>query len=96
MMKALSELPNVRCRTPEGAFYAFPDFSKTLGMKWNDKIVQTDEDLAFFLLDRAHVAVVPGGAFGAPGYLRLSYATSEARIVEGVARIKKAIDEASR
>ena len=94
MIKALAQVPGVRCRMPEGAFYAFPDCRGLLGVPWGDKRVETDEDLAFFLLERAHVAVVPGGAFAAAGYLRLSYATSEERIVEGVARIKKAIDDA--
>jgi aspartate aminotransferase len=94
MVAALRGLPGVKCRMPEGAFYAFPDCSALTGLKWNDKRVTNDEDLAFFLLDKAHVAVVPGTPFGAPGYLRLSYATKEERILEGVARIKKAVEEA--
>jgi aspartate aminotransferase len=94
MVAALNGIPGVKCRVPEGAFYAFPDCRGLYGARWNDKRVENDEDLAFFLLDKAHVAVVPGTPFGAPGYLRLSYATKEERILEGVARIKKAIDEA--
>jgi aspartate aminotransferase len=96
MVAALNDVPGIKCRMPEGAFYAFADCRGLMGTPWGDKTVQNDEDLAFFLLERAGVAVVPGGAFGAPGYLRLSYATSEERIKEGVARIKKAIEEAKR
>ncbi len=94
MVRALNEVPGIKCRMPEGAFYAFADCRGLIGTKWGDKRVENDEDLAFFLLERAAVATVPGGAFGAPGYLRLSYATSEERIKEGVSRIKKAIEEA--
>jgi aspartate aminotransferase len=84
---------------PEGAFYAFADcsalYTATSGIQYKGKPIVTDEDVAFFLLDEAHVAAVPGGAFGAPGYVRFSYATSEERIKNGIASIKRAI-EASR
>ena len=64
------------------------------GLEWGGKTLETDEDVAFWLLDRAHVAVVPGGGFGAPGYIRFSYATSEERIAAGIAAIRKIVEEA--
>ena len=56
----------------------------------------SDEDIAFWLLERAHVAAVPGAAFGAPGYMRFSYAASEERIAAGVAAIRRAADASRR
>lgn len=94
MLDALRSLPGVTCRTPEGAFYAFPDMRALYGVRWGDRVVENDEDLAFFLLENAHVAVVPGSAFGAPGYLRMSYATTEAQIRAGVERIRDAVAKA--
>ncbi len=96
MVKGLNSVPGVKCRKPEGAFYAFADCRGLLGLDWNGKEVKTDEDIAFFLLDKAHVAAVPGGAFGAPGYLRFSYAASEERIAGGIAAITRAVQEAKK
>ena len=94
MVAGLGSLPGVRCRKPEGAFYAFADVRGLYGLEWGDKIIETDEDVAFWLLDRAHVAGVPGGGFGAPGYVRFSYAASEERIAAGIAAIRRVVDEA--
>ena len=91
MVSGLSSLPGVKCRTPEGAFYAFADCRGLYGLRWGDKSLANDEDVAFWLLDRAHVAAVPGGAFGAPGYVRFSYATNEERIAKGIESIRAAI-----
>jgi aspartate aminotransferase len=96
MVEGLRSIPGVTCHMPEGAFYAFADCRALYGLDYNGKPIASDEDVAFFLLDKAHVAAVPGGAFGAPGYVRFSYATSEARINEGIASIKRAIAEAKR
>lgn len=79
LIPALNDLPGVTCATPEGAFYAFPSVKGT-GV--------TSEDLTTRLLEKAHVAVTPGDAFGAPGYLRLSYATSLEKLEAGVERIR--------
>jgi aspartate aminotransferase len=92
MVSGLGSIPGVRCRKPEGAFYAFADCSGLFGLDWNGKPIGSDEDVAFFLLDKAHVAAVPGGAFGAPGYVRFSYAASEERIASGIAAIRRAVD----
>jgi len=96
MVEGLCSVEGVRCRMPEGAFYAFADLSGLYGLEYKGKPIASDEDVAFFLLDEAHVAAVPGGAFGAPGYVRFSYATSEERIAAGIASIKAAIARAKR
>jgi len=96
MVSGLNSLPGVKCRMPEGAFYAFADCRGLYGIEWNGKALASDEDIAFWLLDKAHVAAVPGGAFGAPGYVRFSYATSEERITSGIAAIRAAIEASKR
>ncbi len=94
MVAGLSSIPGIKCRKPEGAFYAFADCRGLLGLDWNGKALANDEDIAYWLLDKAHVAAVPGSGFGAPGYLRFSYAASEERIAAGVAAIRAAADAA--
>ena len=94
MVAGLESVPGVRCRKPEGAFYAFADVRGLYGLEWKGKALETDEDVAFWLLDKAHVAVVPGSGFGAPGYLRFSYATSEERIAAGIAAMRKIVEDA--
>lgn len=96
MVAGLESVPGVRCRKPEGAFYAFADVRGLYGLSWNGKEILTDEDVAFWLLDRAHVAAVPGSGFGAPGYLRFSYAASEERIAAGVDAIRRVVEDAWR
>ncbi len=96
MVEGLRSLSGVRCRMPEGAFYAFADLRSLYGIIYKEKPIASDEDVAFFLLDEAHVAAVPGGAFGAPGYVRFSYATNEERIAGGIAAIDSAMKRARR
>lgn len=91
MVAGLNSLPGVRCRTPEGAFYAFADFRGVLGKKAGDRVIENDDQLAMYLLDEAHAVTVGGGAFGAPGYLRLSYAVSDDDIRDGIAAIGAAL-----
>jgi aspartate aminotransferase len=91
MVSGLNAIPGIRCGVPEGAFYAFADCRELYGITWDEKKILSDEDIAFFLLERAHVAAVPGGAFGAPGYMRFSYATSIDRIRDGLAAMSAAI-----
>ena len=83
ILAGLRAIPGVACAEPEGAFYAFPDISARLGNGCADSGA-----LAKQLLENESVAVVPGDAFGAPGYLRISYATSVERIDEGLKRLK--------
>jgi aspartate aminotransferase len=87
MIKGLREIPGITCEWPGGAFYAFPNVGEYL--KGRNALAESCTDLAKDLLEKAHVALVPGEAFGAPGYLRLSYATSMDRIEEGLRRLKK-------
>ena len=96
MVAGLESVPGVRCRKPEGAFYAFADVRGLYGLEWGQKTLENDEDIAFWLLEKAHVAVVPGSGFGQPGYLRFSYATSEDRIAAGIASMRRVVDEAWR
>jgi len=96
MVAGLESIPGVVCRKPEGAFYAFADVRGLYGLDWNGKAIESDEDVALWLLDKAHVAAVPGGGFGAPGYVRFSYAASEERIAAGVASIRRVVDAAWR
>ncbi len=92
MVDGLRALPGVRCRFPEGAFYAFPDVSSLLGRRppGRDEPLEDDVALAEWLLETAHVALVPGVAFEAPGFLRMSYAASPASIEEGLGRLGSA------
>ena len=92
MVAGLNAIEGVACRTPEGAFYAFADCRGLYGIPWKGRVLASDEDVAFWLLERAHVAAVPGGAFGAPGYVRFSYAVSEERIRQGLAAMHAAVD----
>jgi len=84
ILNGLRAIPGVTCTAPAGAFYVFPNISAHLNAN-----MPTDTAVAKQLLEREHVAVVPGEAFGAPGYLRISYATSLERIEEGLRRIER-------
>ncbi|MFM8971470.1 MAG: pyridoxal phosphate-dependent aminotransferase [Actinomycetota bacterium] len=87
MHEMLSAIPGVGSRAPEGAFYCFPSFTGVLGREIAGRTPQTSLELCELLLDEARVAVVPGEAFGAPGYARLSFALGDDDLVEGVRRI---------
>jgi aspartate aminotransferase len=92
MVQGLNAIPGIRCRMPEGAFYAFADCRGLLSLDYGGSPIGDDTRLGQWLLDRAHIAAVPGSAFGAPGYVRFSYATSEERIRAGLASLRAAID----
>ena len=96
MVEGLRALPGVKCRMPDGAFYALADVRGLYGLKAGDKELKSDEDIAYWLLDTAHVAAVAGAPFGAPGYIRFSYACSKETIDEGLAAIRQAIEAARR
>ena len=87
MHSMLSDIPGVTCLEPQGAFYCFPSFEGVLGREIAGRQVATSLELCEVLLDEAKVAVVPGEAFGAPGYARLSFALGDDDLVEGVTRI---------
>lgn len=89
----LNEIPGFKCPTPSGAFYVYPSIKGALGKNIRGKTPLTSAELATILLEEVEVAAVPGEAFGPSGYLRFSYATSDADIVEGIGRIKKLLTE---
>jgi len=89
MHQMLAAIPGVTCLEPQGAFYCFPSFEGVLGRELAGRTPQTTLELCELLLDEAKVALVPGEAFGAPGYARLSFALADEALVEGVERIAK-------
>jgi aspartate aminotransferase len=90
IVEGLRAIPGVTCEWPGGAFYAFPNVAAHLANGSSGRALAKDtSELAKMLLDQARVALVPGDAFGAPGYLRLSYATSIERIDEGLRRLDR-------
>jgi aspartate/methionine/tyrosine aminotransferase len=95
MVRMLSEIPGVSCPEPFGAFYAYPSVAGVLGKQLRGQCPVTSAGLAELILAEAEVAVVPGEAFGTPGYLRLSYALGDDDLVEGVSRIAKLLSEAT-
>jgi aspartate/methionine/tyrosine aminotransferase len=89
MVRMLNEIPGVECPEPTGAFYAYPSVKGVFGKEINGRTPTTSAELADLILDEVEVAVVPGEAFGAPGYLRLSYALGDDDLAEGLGRIAK-------
>ena len=87
MVRLLNEVPGVECNDPGGAFYAFPNLTGLLGRPLGGRTAETTMDLAALLLDEIKIAVVPGEAFGAPGYARLSFALGDDDLEEGLARL---------
>ncbi|MGH3450432.1 MAG: pyridoxal phosphate-dependent aminotransferase [Haloechinothrix sp.] len=93
IVQLLSEIPGVECPTPEGAFYAYPSVKALLGKEVRGATPANTVELADLILRHAEVAVVPGEAFGTPGYFRFSYALAESDLVEGVSRVAKLLAE---
>ena len=91
----LDAIPGVNCPLPEGAFYVYPSVKEIIGQTLRGQKIASSAQLAGLILDEVEVAVVPGEAFGTPGYLRLSYATSDNDITEGVGRIAALLSELS-
>ena len=91
IVTALNEIPGVHCPMPTGAFYAFANIEELLGkpLGANGSVAHTSQEFAALLLDEGHVAAVPGEAFGAPGYLRFSYALSDEDLAKGMRYFKE-------
>ncbi|HNV67200.1 MAG TPA: pyridoxal phosphate-dependent aminotransferase [Bacteroidales bacterium] len=89
--RLLGEIPGLKVRVPQGAFYVMPDISNFIGKSFNGRVMKNANDLTFYLLEEASVAMVSGTAFGADNCIRISYATSDDRIIEAVRRIKEAL-----
>lgn len=95
VVDGLNAIDGVRCREPEGAFYAFANVQSLIGRKAGGQVLEDDVAVTLWLLDQARCALVPGSAFGAPGFVRMSYATSMDNIREGLRRIGEAIQTLS-
>ncbi|MFI7640947.1 pyridoxal phosphate-dependent aminotransferase [Nonomuraea sp. NPDC049400] len=94
IVRMLNEIPGVFCPEPKGAFYAYPSVKELVGKELRGRRPQSSGELAELILEEAEVAVVPGEAFGTPGYFRLSYALGDDDLVEGVSRMGKLLSEA--
>ncbi len=94
IVRMLNEIDGVVCPEPEGAFYAYPSVKGVLGKEIRGRRPASSVELAELILEEAEVAVVPGEAFGTPGYLRLSYALGDEDLAEGVSRMQKLLGEA--
>ncbi len=94
IVRLLREIPGIECPEPEGAFYAFPKVTALLGRELRGRTPRTSAELAELCIEEAKVAVVPGEAFGAPGYFRMSYALGDDDLAEGVRRLGELFAEA--
>ena len=94
IVSMLNDIPGVTCPEPFGAFYAYPSVKELLGKDIAGHVAHTSQELSALLLDEVEVAVVPGEAFGTPGFLRLSYALSDNDLTEGVSRVARFLGQA--
>jgi aspartate aminotransferase len=91
VLDLMKEIPGIKMNNPQGAFYFFPDVSHYFGKRFGASVIGNAGDFSMYLLNEAHVAIVTGEAFGSPDCVRISYATSEARLTEAIDRIKQAL-----
>ena len=91
MVEALNQIPGIRCPRPIGSFYVFPNVKGLMGTRYKEHRIDHSTDLASFLLEEGGISTIPGEAFGADGYLRLSYAVSREILSEGLKKFKSAI-----
>ena len=87
----VNSIDSVKCTTPGGAFYVFPDLSAYVGKSFEGKKLETDMDLCIYLLEEGHIATVPGSAFGMDGCVRISYANSDENLEKAMQRLKNAL-----
>jgi aspartate aminotransferase len=92
VLEGVGQIKGMKKYTPQGAFYLFPDVSEFFGKSSGERTIENDSDLCFYLLEEAHVALVPGSAFGSPNNIRLSYAASDQALKEALSRMKKHLD----
>ena len=93
VLKRIAEIEGIRCSVPEGAFYVFPDVTAFYGKADGETKIKDSMDLCLYLLEKGHVAAVPGGAFGAPANIRISYATSDENLVKAMDRLADALSK---
>lgn len=91
MLDRIQQIPGIKCQTPGGAFYTFPDISHYLGKKTKDKKIDTSFDLSDYILDSANTTTIAGAGFGVEGHIRLSYATDEETFLTGLDRIEESL-----
>lgn len=91
VLEGLKEIPGMKTNVPDGAFYVYPEVSAFFGKSYGDHVINNATDLSMFLLDEAHVAIVPGAAFGEDKYIRISYAAADEKLKEAVKRMKAAL-----
>jgi aspartate aminotransferase len=96
MVDGLNSIPGIRCDMPRGAFYAFPDVTGLYGIVHGSKVLGSADDVTLWQLDVCGIAAVAGEPFGAPGYVRYTYAAGESVIDEGLAVLRRAVDQAER
>ncbi|HEX2418496.1 MAG TPA: aminotransferase class I/II-fold pyridoxal phosphate-dependent enzyme, partial [Micromonosporaceae bacterium] len=89
IVEMLSAIEGVVCPEPQGAFYAYPSVKGLLGREIGGRVANNSSELADVILEQAEVALVPGEAFGSPGYFRLSYALGDKDLTEGVSRLQR-------
>lgn len=95
MYDRLTAIKGISCYKPEGAFYLFPNFSAYMNKSLNGTSVKNSLDLAMYLLNEAKIALVPGSAFGAEGFMRFSYATSIENLSNAADRLEEALSKLS-
>jgi len=93
VLELLNQIPGVKTSTPTGAFYVFPDISAYFGKKDGETVINTAEDFSMYILNKAHVSLVTGDAFGAPECVRISFAASEEQLREALKRMKEAMEK---
>ncbi|MBC7695686.1 MAG: pyridoxal phosphate-dependent aminotransferase [Burkholderiales bacterium] len=93
VLELMKDIPGFKTNIPQGAFYVYPEVSALFGKSHDGYTIKNATDLSMYLLDVAHVALVPGAAFGDDKYIRFSYATSEDKLIEALRRMKEAIEK---
>jgi aspartate aminotransferase len=93
VLKLMKEIPGLKCNVPDGAFYVFPDVSSYFGKSDGNTTIKNDMDLCLYLLDKAFISTVPGGAFGEPKCIRISYANSDEKLEKAMKQMKDALSK---
>ena len=93
VVELAGKIAGFKINVPEGAFYLFPEVKSFFGKSIGDITIKDASDLSMYILEKAHVATVPGSAFGSPDYLRFSYATADEKLIEAMTRMKNALDK---
>jgi aspartate aminotransferase len=93
VVKLIKDMPGVKLYEPDGAFYVFPKMDAYYGKSFNGATIKGSSDLCLYLLEKAHIATVPGDAFGDDACIRISFANSDEKLVEAMKRMKDALAE---